>query len=62
MKNMYALINKAVKAGAIKVFVIGYAEGNGFTFTEANTLAEALQIKAQMCAEGHKVGIDVYTR
>ena len=62
MKNMYAMINKAVKAGAVKVFVIGYSEGNGFTFTEANTLTEAKCIYKQMKVEGHRPGIDVYTR
>lgn len=62
MKNMYAIINKAVKAGAVKVFVIGYSEGNSFTYTEADTFSEAMRIKAQMRTEGHNPGIDVYTR
>lgn len=62
MKNMYAMINEAIKAGAVKVFVVGYADGNVFTFTEADTLKGAKLIKAQMIAEGHKPGIDLYTR
>jgi len=62
MKNMYAMVNRAVKAGAIKVFVVGYAEGDSFFFTEAATLAEAKRVYAQMKTEGHRPGIDVYTR
>lgn len=62
MKNMFAIINRQVKTGASKVFVIGYVEGNGCTFEEANTLADAKRIKAAMVAEGRKPFIDVYTR
>lgn len=62
MKNMYANVCKAVNAGAVKVFVVGYVDGDRFYFTEAGNLAAAKCIYVQMKAEGHKPGIDVYTR
>ena len=62
MKNMYAIINSAIKAGAAKVFVVGYTDNNGCTYTEVTTLSEARRIKAVMTAEGRKPFIDVYTR
>lgn len=62
MKNMYAILNSAIKAGQKKVFVIGYTDGNSCTFTEADTLNDAKRVKAAMTAEGHKPFIDIYTR
>lgn len=62
MKNMYAMINSAIKAGATKVFIIGYTDNNGCTYTEVTTLSEARRVKAVMAAEGYKPFIDVYTR
>lgn len=61
-KNLYAMLNAAIQAGQKKVFVVGYADGNGCTFTEADTLNDAKRVKAQMQTEGHKPFIDVYTR
>lgn len=62
MKNMYANVCKAVKAGAVKIFVVGYMDGKTCVFTEADTIAEAKIFKARMVSEGHKPFIDVYTR
>ena len=62
MKNMYAILNAAIKAGQKKSFVIGFVEGSVTTFTEADTLNDAKRVKAAMTAEGHKPFIDVYTR
>lgn len=60
--GIYARINTAIKAGMKKVFVIGYVDGNGCTFTEADSLEEARRIKAIMTDEGHTPFIDVYAR
>lgn len=62
MKNLYAMLNADIRAGKKLVFVVGYTENGGCTFTECDSLNDARRVKQQMTAEGRKPFIDAYTR